>query len=102
MKLLEIEEKEPSILECIGPAAMLEMLAEEATELAHAALKMARVIRNENPTPVKKKDAAKKVIEEFTDVVQCALELDLDADKVQIVKKTMRFQARWSERSVNL
>lgn len=33
------------IIEEIGEAAMLEQLAEECTELAKAALKMARIIR---------------------------------------------------------
>ena len=36
------------IIEEIGEAAMLEQLAEECTELAKAALKMARIIRKEN------------------------------------------------------
>lgn len=35
------------IIEEIGEAAMLEQLAEECTELAKAALKMARIIRKE-------------------------------------------------------
>lgn len=39
------------VLEMIGTAALLEQLAEESAELAQAALKMARKIRNENPTP---------------------------------------------------
>lgn len=43
------------IIEEIGEAAMLEQLAEECTELAKAALKMARIIRKENPTPVTEK-----------------------------------------------
>ena len=45
------------IIEEIGEAAMLEQLAEECTELAKAALKMARIIRKENPTPVTEKEA---------------------------------------------
>lgn len=39
------------VLEMIGTAALLEQLAEESAELAQAALKMARKLRNENPTP---------------------------------------------------
>lgn len=41
------------VLEMIGTAALLEQLAEESAELAQAALKMARKLRNENPTPKK-------------------------------------------------
>lgn len=40
------------MIEYIGKAAMLEQLAEEAAELAQAALKCARIERGENPTPV--------------------------------------------------
>lgn len=39
------------IIEEIGEAAMLEQLAEECTELAKAALKMARIIRKK-PLPI--------------------------------------------------
>ena len=51
-----------TIVETIGEAAALEQLAEEATELAHAALKLARAMRKENPTPVKKEEAALNLI----------------------------------------
>lgn len=87
-----------SILECIGPAAMLEQLAEEAAELSKACLKLARIIRAENPTPVTKDQAVDNVIEEYTDVIQCALELDLEADRNQIRQKRMRFFRRWMAR----
>lgn len=51
------------IIEEIGEAAMLEQLAEECTELAKAALKMARIIRKENPTPVTEKEAIANIRE---------------------------------------
>ena len=53
------------IIEEIGEAAMLEQLAEECTELAKAALKMARIIRKENPTPVTEKDAIANIDDAF-------------------------------------
>jgi len=96
---MNIDRRRPtSILECIGPAAMLEQMAEEAAELSKACLKLARVIRGENPTPVTKDQAVDNVIEEYTDVIQCALELDLEADKGQIREKKMRFFRRWMAR----
>ena len=85
------------MIEKIGAAAMLEQLAEEATELAHAALKLARIERGENPTPVLKADAAEHLIEEYTDVVQCAEELSLVPNREQIKLKKMRFEERWKE-----
>ena len=39
------------MINLIGKAAMLEMLAEESAELSQAALKLARKYRGENPTP---------------------------------------------------
>lgn len=56
------------------------------------------MIRGENPTPVTKNQAVDSVIEEYTDVMQCALELDLVADKNQIREKKMRFFRRWMAR----
>lgn len=35
----------------IGEPAMLELMAEECSELAHASLKLARFMRDENPAP---------------------------------------------------
>lgn len=89
------------MIEKIGAAAMLEQLAEEATELAHAALKLARIERGENPTPVLKEDAMDHLIEEYTDVVQCAEELRLVPNREQIKLKKMRFEERWKEEHEN-
>ena len=79
----------------IGTPAMLEQLAEESAELAHAALKLARIIRNENPTPQNLFTATLNLTEEFTDVYQCAQELRLEPDAQQIKEKTFRFMNRW-------
>lgn len=89
------------MIEKIGAAAMLEQLAEEATELAHAALKLARIERGENPTPVLKEDAMDHLIEEYTDVVQCAEEFSLMPNREQIKLKKMRFEERWKEEHEN-
>lgn len=89
------------MIEKIGAAAMLEQLAEEAMELAHAALKLARIERGENPTPVLKEDAMDHLIEEYTDVVQCAEEFSLMPNREQIKLKKMRFEERWKEEHEN-
>lgn len=89
------------MIEKIGAAAMLEQLAEEAMELAHAALKLARIERGENPTPVLKEVAMDHLIEEYTDVVQCAEELRLVPNREQIKLKKMRFEERWKEEHEN-
>ena len=52
----------------IGEPACYEQLAEECAELGQAALKVARILRNENPTPVSKEEALRQIDEEFADV----------------------------------
>ena len=86
------------MIEKIGKAAMLEQLAEEAAELSQAALKLARVLRGENPTSVTRKEARKHLMEEYTDVWQCAMELMISVDYHQIDEKSERFWKRWEAR----
>lgn len=86
------------MVERIGEPAMLEQLAEECTELGKAALKMARIERGENPTPVTCFKAACAIIEEYTDVVQCARELGVKVDEAQIWDKELRFEERWKKK----
>lgn len=59
----------------IGKPALLELTAEECAELAHACLKLARVIRQENPTPVTSDEAIANVEEEIADIDICIDEL---------------------------
>ena len=81
----------------IGDAAMLEQLAEECAELGQAALKLARVLRKENPTPVTSAEAQKNLSEEFTDVLICAAEFRLYPDIKQAQAKQERFEQRWKD-----
>lgn len=82
------------MIEKIGTPAMLEQLAEEAAELSQAALKLARILRGENPTPVTEEEAWKHLIEEYTDVYQCAEELEIPVDLLQMRRKEKRFMER--------
>lgn len=66
------------MIERIGLPAVLEQTAEECTELAKTAIKLARVLYGENPTPVTEEQAEKDLIEEYSDVVQCAKELGIN------------------------
>lgn len=85
------------IYETIPTAALYESLAEEATELAQAAMKMARVLRNENPTPVTQKEAKDNLIEEYGDVLLTAAYLELCEDSVGVRKKHNRCLNRCEE-----
>ena len=84
----------------IGEAALLEQLAEECAELSKAALKKARIIRGQNPTPVTIEKADADLIEEYTDVIHCAMELQLKIDGRQMDKKQERWISRIKEMRV--
>lgn len=55
----------------LGEPALMEQLAEECSELAQAALKLARKERGENPTPKTLGECFKDLIEEMADVNLC-------------------------------
>ena len=52
----------------VSKKELLAQLAEEATELAHAALKYRRALDDENPTPVSSNEAFKNLIEDIDDI----------------------------------
>lgn len=60
-----------NIVEEIGLPAMFGQLAEEATELAQAALKLQRIQMGVNPTPVTEEHAFENLQEEEADVMLC-------------------------------
>lgn len=87
------------LLENIGEAAMLEQTAEECSELAQACLKLARKIRNENPTPKSVDEIKENLAEEAADVLICLEELagtSYDAKRVDswISAKEARIKER--------
>lgn len=79
----------------------LAQLAEEATELAHAALKYRRALDDENPTPVSKGEAFKNLVEEIDDIGLClevlALMWRVEFNSLQREQKLKR----WVERLKN-
>lgn len=74
--------------------AVYEQLAEECSELAHAALKAARRMRYENPTPRPIHEILADVNEEATDVHVVASVLGLKADP-NLKREKLE---RWAER----
>lgn len=84
----------------IGLPALLEQLAEECAELAHAALKEARILRGENPTPVDIVDARKALAEEYADVEVCVTELNRcgQLDLAAVVRSMEAKRNRWLKR----
>jgi len=86
------------VLDLIGQPAVFEQLAEEAAELAQAALKYARILRGENPTPMSAKDGYEHVVEEYTDVMLCAKTLDLQPNRLLMDFKHQRWLTRILEK----
>lgn len=69
MSIKEEQEYIGYILKAMTERELLEQLAEEASELAQAALKLIRAAgMNNNPTPKTKENAVNNLVEEFYDV----------------------------------
>lgn len=82
----------------LSEPARLEQLAEECAELGHAASKLARILRGENPTPEPEADARKHLTEEIADVMVC---VDAVADTRMlrdIGEKCTEKKDRWETR----
>ena len=75
---------------------LLAGLAEEASELAQAALKLRRVYDGTNPTPVKEEDAQERLYEEMADVkLYCSM---LKVNVKYISEMMLSKQKRWERR----
>lgn len=92
------QEKRDFVRQSIKFAALYEQLAEECAELAQAALKMARIMRGDNPTPVRHDDAGMAVEEEYTDVELCASLLRLKYNPYIATEKLDRWVERIKEK----
>lgn len=78
-------------------------LAEEASELAKAALKLRRAITQTNPTPVSYEDAIYNLIEEYGDVVVAMTAYymkhgAIDRKVVDILEQAYPKFNRWAQR----
>ena len=87
-----------NIVAQIGEGAALEQLAEEATALAQAALKLARIVRHENPAPVDYETAFYSFLEELGDVRLCAKVLEEKYGKLSTIKGEREKLKRWHDR----
>ena len=82
------------LVQGVDGSALFEQMAEEATELAHAALKMARIGRGDNPTPVTRMDAMQHIMEELSDLSLVCEVIGIAPDRMIQVDKLKR----WAER----
>ena len=83
----------------IGTPAVLEQLAEESAELAQAALKFARKLRDENQTPKSEEECLQDLLEELADVKLCMEvfeEKNYYPDEIEQIMQQKR--KRWESR----
>lgn len=81
-------------------AEVMTQLAEEASELAQAALKYRRTLSNSNPTPVSRKEAETILLEEIADVKLCLHVAGFEAvrHKIQVNRTITSKAERWLKR----
>jgi NTP pyrophosphatase (non-canonical NTP hydrolase) len=86
----------------MGLEELLCTLAEECSELNHAALKMRRVMNGKNPTPVRSGEAHASLLEEIGDVraVLAVLTMEMlnDSERRIVSDGTAAKIARWRKR----
>ena len=82
---------------------ILDQLAEEAAELSHAALKLARIKRGTNPTPVTEEEAVTSLVEELSDLwIITQHVLNIDPDETIVHRKLVRWKERIEEKNSRL
>lgn len=93
-------EKMQYIIDCIPTEELLAQLAEEASELAQAALKLRRVEDGTNPTPVPKEDAIKNILEEIADVSLVINMLGFNTARHEVICREIMAKKtdRWADR----
>lgn len=83
----------------IGIPALYEGLAEECMELGKECLKMARILRGENPTPKTVMEVAPCITEEISDVILSMALLHLSPDEKVMNEKLKRLDMRIIQRN---
>lgn len=86
-----------NIVNLVGEEAMWLQLAEEASELSQAACKMARYLHGTNPVAKSKTQIRANIIEEFSDVINCARHLNIPIHEGLIDNKNKRWIRRIEE-----
>ena len=91
------------IAENLSEEDILCQIAEEAAELAQAALKLRRAITQTNPTPVTVEKAAGNLVEEYGDTVGACVVYFMkhgliDRKYVDILEKSNTKYSRWAQR----
>ncbi len=87
------------ISDILPKTEILAQLAEEASELAQAALKLRRALDGTNPTPKSVEKCENALIEEYADVIVCISELNCSLEWHEDVAATFcAKRTRWLSR----
>lgn len=87
------------VCDILPETEILAQLAEEAAELAQAALKLRRALDGTNPTPRTEAECREALWEEFADVTVCAAELPIGDEWGERIAYLMNMKRkRWMER----
>lgn len=88
------------VRDTLSQEELLCQLAEEASELAQAALKLRRVYDGTNPTPKKRSEAFDNLLEEIADVYLVSVVLDIPSEwrLTEIMKIATAKAERWAKR----
>lgn len=78
----------------VSEPARLMQFAEECTEAAQAALKVARILDGTNPTPTTIGEARENLREELGDVLNAAAVLGIEPKKEERERKSLRWWSR--------
>lgn len=101
---VRLENAKAYIKDRLSQEELLAQLAEEASELTHAALKLRRALDGTNPTPVDFRTAFAALQEEVADVTLLVQLLGLDSDpgalRAIMDHKTLRWRRRLIEAEV--
>lgn len=84
------------IKKSLSVVELLAGLAEEASEVAQAALKLRRVYDQSNPTPMREDEAIEKLYEEVADVQLYLQMIDIPWNYIDEIIERKR--KRWEER----
>ena len=94
MKLIEARK----IIETLPETERLAQLAEEAAELAQAALKLRRAIDGTNPTPKTIAEARENLIEEYGDIWCSSMTIITNEEFSTCINIAEQKEIRWGER----
>lgn len=86
------------VRDSLSQKAIVLQLSEEASELAAAASKLARILDGENPSPVPPEQARRSILDEFGDVLNCLDLIITPSENIFVSENRAEKCIRWADR----